>query len=579
MSYTPPAANAANFTMASGYLPPAANAADFSMVEGGGVTYVGARAAVEHSYSILYIVAAVLSEHGYAYRYRASVDHPYRSAIPIKALSRHAYASLAVPRRVCVHAYAHQAMYRTFVNHSYAISDGIRTQSEHSFGYLFTVAALSTHPYADQATVRKITLHEYAPCQTYRALSAHRFDVMASNRTITTHDYSMIAAQDRAAVQHLYDITDVVRVRVASTHFCSHVGVPSIINPGLVQSVTVAGQLVDPISIDIAWKRSEYVITGSIELATSADYQLFKRGQNITVLLHGDEYLLTVESKSRRRSHGSAWTYTVHCLSPAALILASPYAPTFTGELTGMASVLAAQLGGVVPINWSTVDWFIPPATWNVADQDPLELLRTLAAAAGSILVSERDGSLTVEAAYVVPVPEWGGAVPSAVINEVLDIYEAAEESEHRAGYNRYLVSDQMTSSDSYRMEDEVVDENLHYIRVYQTPWINDFTLRHTGGDWVFLEDLGTEERQETEIVEFVAGEARTAYPIYGVSELVWKQVSLGTVITSEDGRLASSIDGESLAEITYTTRARKWAGRDSVTPEQVQFITEDSIA
>jgi len=579
MSYTPPAASAANLTMASGYTPPAANAVNFSMVEGGGTTYVSSRALAEHSYSILELVAAVISEHKYAYPARTTTDHPYRSAIAIKSLSRHTYASLTVPRRVCVHAYAHQAIYRTQTGHVYAISDGIRAKVDHSFDYLFTVATLSTHPYTDKGAVRKITLHEYASYQSLRVLSDHLFDILGTGRALVSHSYGMIVAQARAEMEHLYEITDVVRVMAASTRLYSHVEVPSIINPGLVQSVTVAGQVIDPISIDIAWKRSEYVITGSIELATSADYQLFKRGQNITVLLHGDEYLLTVEAKSRRRVHGSAWTYTVHCLSPAALILARPYAQTLTGELTGMASALAAQLGGVVTINWSTVDWFIPPATWNVTDQDPLELLRTLAAAAGAILVSERDGSLTVESAYIVPVPQWSEAAPAAVINEVLDIYEAAEGNEHRAGYNRYLVSDQMTSSDSYRMEDEVVDENLHYIRVYQTPWIDDFTLRHTGGDWVFLEDLGVEERQETEIVEFVSGEARTAYPIYGVSELVWKQVSLGTVITSEDGRIVSSIDGESLAEITYTTRARKWAGRDSVTPEQVQFITEGSIA
>jgi hypothetical protein len=131
-----------------------------------------------------------------------------------------------------------------------------------------------------------------------------------------------------------------------------------------------------------------------------------------------------------------------------------------------------------------------------------------------------------------------------------------------------------VSSSESLRIEDETVSDGVHHLRVYQTPWADDFDLRHTGGDWVYLEDLGIEERQETETVEFVSGQGRARYPVYGVVSVAWKQVNLGTVTRSEDGLLTASVDGESLLEITYTTRAHKWAASNSVL-EEVQFVAE----
>ena len=41
---------------------------------------------------------------------------------------------------------------------------------------------------------------------------------------------------------------------------------------------------------------------------------------------------------------------------------------------------------------------------------------------------------------------------------------------------------------------------------------------------------------------------------------------------------MTTSVEGESLLAITYTTRCRKWRGRD-YQPEQVQFVAEETAA
>ena len=110
---------------------------------------------------------------------------------------------------------------------------------------------------------------------------------------------------------------------------------------------------------------------------------------------------------------------------------------------------------------------------------------------------------------------------------------------------------------------------------MYQTPWKNDFTLRHTGGTWVILESLGIEERVITdEIVEFVSGTGTTQYPIYSRISIEWLQDNLGNITFGEDGILESDIKAESLLKISYKTKCRKYLAADTKI-EPVQMVAE----
>lgn len=310
----------------------------------------------------------------------------------------------------------------------------------------------------------------------------------------------------------------------------------------------------------------------TLTVHTEAEFARCSQGAILTVAAGGELFRLLIEEATRTVAHG-ATAYQVTALSQAAW-LDAPYADTLSGELTGMAATIAAGLAGTVPIAWQTVDWHIPPDTWYAADQTPLELLRVLAAAAGAELQSLPDGTLLVAPLYPLSLPAWDEATVAATMVDRIHLAQIDADFEYRPGYNRFLLTDRLTATASLRLEEEQLTETSRLVRGYQVPWDGAFTLRHTGGSWVTVEPLGVLERTEVETVEFIAGAGTTAYPVYSLDSAVWLQQDLGTVTPWEDGTLAATGEGESLATIIYTTRCRAWLVRDQ-RAEQVQVVLE----
>jgi hypothetical protein len=345
---------------------------------------------------------------------------------------------------------------------------------------------------------------------------------------------------------------------------------PAVVAPS--SACTIGGVAVDPLAIDLTWGRDQYTISATVTLADAADYALAQVGTPVVLTLHGTDYHVQVESRQRQRSHGE-WSYTISCLSPAAW-LDAPYSATINGAQTGLASVVAATLAGTISLSWATVDWTLALGDLFATDQTQLALIRQLAAAPGGVLLSLPDGSLVVEPAYPVAVNVWPQSAASAVIREGMDVLSSGETDDHRPGYNVYLITDQVSAADTLRIDTESESALVSLLRVYQTPWVDDFDFRHTGGNWVQLEDLGIEERPVDEVIEFIAGEGRTQFPVYALATAIWQQVNLGAVSFIEAGTLTAAVDGESLLALTYTTRCRRYRARDSRS-EQVQFVAE----
>jgi hypothetical protein len=332
----------------------------------------------------------------------------------------------------------------------------------------------------------------------------------------------------------------------------------------------IAGEL-DPISIELSGSIDQYTLSATIGVGTLAEYLACPVGSLLTLSTGGENFAFRVEGRSRNREHGSA-VYTITALSPVAW-LDAPYAETVTGEYSGMASSIATTLAAPVSISWETADWYIPPATLLAGSETPLALVRKIAAAVGAVLQSQPDGTLKVIPNYPLRVPDWGISTPAAILSDMDDIFTSSETYDHRPGYNHYIISDELTAADTVRLEEKEINAQRKQIRGYRTPW-KPATIRHTGGSWVTINSMGVEEREETEVVEFVGGEGRTKYPIMDRLTMDWLEVSLGSVTSSEDGLLKADIAAESLLSITYRTRCHLW---EATSPqiEQVQFVAE----
>ena len=515
MAYAPPSRTSIDATLATGYTPPARSGVD-AVLGGAGAT-VRARAQVLHDWAIRSFARAEVL-HDWAWLARAGCGHPY--------------ADRAVPRAQVVHWYGPAASPRATV--------------DHPFGHRLLVRVVAAHPWAQ----------------------------VAGGRSLVVHPFGMISATARAAMDHAWAVESVARARVEATHLWWQHG-PAVVGSLGGVSVSLAGAVLDDwASVDITWSREQFALSARIELADPRSWAACRPGAAVVLTLDGQPFALRIESRTRRRTGTGGWTWELACLSPAAW-LDDPYAEPVEGERSGLASALAAALVAPTVLHWQTVDWAIPAATWIASGQSPLSLVRDLAAACGAVLVSRPDGSLAVAPAYPVAVPNWPTATPGGLVGDD-ETFEATETDDWRPGYNRYLVSDEHTAADSLRIDEEAETDHTSILRVYRTPWAGTIDLRHTGGSWVTLEALGVESRQVEEVVEIVAGEGRTQYPIYAVSALAWQTTNLGTVTHGEDGLLTTSVEGESLLAITYTTRCRKWRGRD-YQPEQVQFVAEET--
>lgn len=340
--------------------------------------------------------------------------------------------------------------------------------------------------------------------------------------------------------------------------------------------VLAAGQPVRVSHVNIEGDLGQDVLSCEIHPETEGEYLLCALGAALQITVTSAEatsvFHFVVTAPRIDEQHGQT-RYVVEAMSPAVL-LGEPWATPIDGEHSGLASAIAAALAAPLTLDWQTVDWAIPAATFIASQQTPLALLKQVAAAVGAVVQSEPDGSLQVLPEYPLAVPAWPTATPDQSLTETLDLFTTASTPDIRSGHNKFLVGDQMTSADTLRLEEEALTATTKLVRGYQTPWTGAFSLRHTGGTWVQVEDLGIETRQETETVEIVAGSGRTRYPIVSRDAITWGQVNLGSVTVAEDGTLSAGVAGESLLTLTYTTRCRKWRVRDP-NNEQLQLVAD----
>lgn len=479
-------------------------------------------------------------------------------------------------------------MVLAMLRQEYSISAGIVVGLlEQPYG--LRMLAMLSQPYGDAPAVLKQLLQYYGSAAVVKQILVQLYDDAHMIRTsleqpyaypaflqkVMEQRYSIAGTQLLAVSEQLYSIqgTDLVRQQLLQP-FSIASGESQLL--GYTVAVAVNGDTDLKIyHVNIEASRDQYCMSCEVHLAGQADYVRCKVLDDLTITIDGEVFEFFVESKQRNRGHGTA-EYTIRGLSKTAL-LDAPYADPITDDLSGMASQIVADLASGYTVNWNTVDWHIPVNTLMVADQAPLEIIRDVAAVAGAILQTEPDGSLTVEPMYPIAVNGWGTAAIDHYLSDALDFFTTGENYDHRPGYNRYLISDQLTSEDTLRLEEEAITSATKHIRAYQTPWVDDFILRHTGGSWVSLEPLEIEQPFiEDEIVEFVGGTGSTAYPIYARVAVQWLQTNLGTVTFAEDGTLQSSVVGESLLKISYRTKCRKYLATDHE-DEQVQLVAEGS--
>ena len=334
--------------------------------------------------------------------------------------------------------------------------------------------------------------------------------------------------------------------------------------------------------INIEASRDQYCMSCEVHLSGQDYYSQVEILDDLDITVGGVAYEFFVESKKRTRKHGST-DYVITGLSKSAL-LDAPYSSPITEEFSGLASTIVRGLASGYTVNWNTVDWVIPPDTLLPADQTPLQIIRDIVKAVGAIIQTEPNGEITIEPAYPITLNpavsfNWYGVTPDYILSDAFNFFSTNEDYEHKPGYNRFVIGDELTEESNITIEEESLTKATKRVRVYQVPWQDNFIFNHTGGDWVSYESEGIENRIiQEEIVEFVNGVGQTAFPIYFHNSPLddWLEADLGVIISfDEDGTLRSTIEGESLLKITYSTRCRMYYVVD-FEDEQVQLTVDE---
>ncbi len=343
-------------------------------------------------------------------------------------------------------------------------------------------------------------------------------------------------------------------------------------------SVTVNGVSMQIIGLNLEYGHSSYVGSCSVTLANFGDWLLVDYEQAVVITIDAQEYHMVVISKSRREDVKSE-SLSFEAKSPAAM-LDFPYATEISEdfEVSGTESVIVNSLAALegYTVAWEmTVNDVLTVNELQVAGRSPIECIKEVVNALGGIVQSYPDGSIHAVPRYIIDSDKYDGATPAIIYTSGEDFISLGDEADKRDGFNKYLVTN-LTLDDGYTLEAEEISPSHYEVKAYKVPWnTQGVTLTTSELTNVIIGVEGETTEEITEEIEIVEGAGNVAKPCYGLISTDYKtSTDLGAVTILEDGTVSTSTLGNTLVELTYTTKYWLW-DTTNIDAEDVQFILE----
>jgi hypothetical protein len=348
-------------------------------------------------------------------------------------------------------------------------------------------------------------------------------------------------------------------------------------------TIEVDGITVQAHDIEINGSVDNYCLSLRMEVAEATDFTLCSYGKTITVTIDSEVFNFFLEGQSKQKQNGST-IYTITGVSLVSQLdrpVATPLLKVWDTETTAKAVVedLASDYIDAVTHTdwWEGVDWTIPANILYANNETPMVIIRKIVKASGGIIQSYPDGTLRIRKRYPHTVPTWNTTSADVTLSDEADFFSVSEKFNLKNGFDKVLVSNQsVSSSNQVRIDSVTVDSQTKQLNCYQQPYLGNFTLKTSGGNWVTIEEIGETEETLTELIEIVAGAGSVSKPIYEeiTADREYKQTQLGAVTFSENGNLTTEVAGQSLLSITYITKFKQFIVK-SPDIESVQFYTE----
>lgn len=419
------------------------------------------------------------------------------------------------------------------------------------------------------------------------AVLLQKYNLMYAPVSGLEQRWEICGAQAMAGLGQVWDIRAVTEIMAALGQYWGLYRNGAVVQAP-VFSVMADGILLSPSSFSWTLAEGSHSLEASVVLPSQAQYNSIQHHGHLEISWNGRVYEFFIESKNRSRTVSDEEfrvDYTLSCLSLTAG-LDAPYSfpMTRSWENTMMASAIVIELADGIPVDWQIADFSVPGNSFFANNETPLAVIKKLVGGSVEAIVqTSHDGTIIVRREFPVSPAKWLETPADYTISDDGGVFTDSEVDDIEGIYNMVTVTDRMESDESLRLEQELVSVYEKIVCGYQVPWAGDFVLRTSGGLWVDILDDEIVEEEITETVEFVDGAGRTAKPVY-LSDVLgkahplqvsWLHTQLGSVTSAEDGSLASEVVGNSLAEITYLTRFRKWRVINRRKVEKVQCFVE----
>jgi hypothetical protein len=335
-------------------------------------------------------------------------------------------------------------------------------------------------------------------------------------------------------------------------------------------------------SAQISCDEGQAVWLADIILADINSFARTKKGDAIELEVMGEMYRFRVDSLNTQRGLDAAGlrlieSYSVSAMSPLGF-LDSPWAAETTihyAEAVDARAAVEAILNSVV--HWSLPTWTIPAGALSMTGVTPLQAARAIVEAVGGVIESFPNGDINCRLRDPVNIPDYAVATVDHYFGDN-DWVTVGSTDAPAKGFNRVMISNNTAAlagnTDKLEEVPDAVDGSKKLIRAYLSSQ-RAVDLVHTGAPETVITSLGVVERTESEVIEFVAGQATLKYPALALTSLSWQHADLGSVSIS-GAAATSSVNGYSLAAVSYTVQTVDWKV-SLVLTEEVQFILVDA--
>ncbi len=320
--------------------------------------------------------------------------------------------------------------------------------------------------------------------------------------------------------------------------------------------------------LNIGLAEGDYAWTGEIGIAQAFNFQRLSIDDPLSLTIGGEKYELLVDNKTASRSGVGAPELRAAVISKSATLTAPRAAPIERSWGQAIQARDAAEEAVGTTIDWQLLDWQIPGGRLAVYGAAPLEVVKTIAHAAGGVVETKTDGSLLVRHLFPVAVPDWGKVAPDHILTDTEHNLAVIESHRYRHRCDRVTVRGYQPQTGYLSMEVDDRQGGLNGgrtnfvpgatagILVRAGPGIALSTVTSSAGN---LHPAGTQTWQESHDLAFTGTDhAQLPKPVQALSSWIWLGANLGVLTLMPDGMTVQATGaGHALVRVTVTIAAR----------------------